>query len=66
MSWSTFLAGFLHMLVSVAIRAWLLTLAAPDTYGGRLTLAFVAGLAGSVFSNLGKPIGGSGPGTSTS
>ena len=55
-SGSTFLAGFVHMLVSCAIMAWLLGLAAPPTYGGRLTLAVVAGLAGSVFSNLGKPV----------
>jgi hypothetical protein len=53
---TTFAAGFLHMLASVAIMAWLLGLAGPDTYAGRLGLTLVAGLAGSVFSNLGKPI----------
>jgi hypothetical protein len=53
---TTFVAGFLHMLVSVAILAWLLRLAGPDAYTGRLGLGLVAGLAGSVFSNLGKPI----------
>jgi hypothetical protein len=53
---STFAFGFLHMLASVAILAWLLRLAAPDSYGGRLGFALIAGLAGSVFSNLGKPI----------
>jgi hypothetical protein len=56
MSPTTFVAGFVHMLVSVSLLAWLLKLAGPDTYTGRFGLALVASLAGSVFSNLGKPI----------
>ncbi len=53
---ATFLAGFVHMLVSVSLLAWLLKLAGPGGYAGRFGLAFVASLAGAVFSNLGKPI----------
>ena len=53
---ATFLAGFVHMLASVTLMAWLLRLAGPGTYTGRLGVALVASLAGAVFSNLGKPI----------
>lgn len=53
---TTFLAGFVHMLASVGLLAWLLNLVGRDTYAGRFGIAMVASLAGAVFSNLGKPI----------
>jgi len=53
---SVFAFGFLHMLASALVMAVALRLAAPPTYGARLQLVVVAGLAGSVFGNLGRPI----------
>jgi len=58
MSGGVFGAGFVHMLVSVLVMAFALNLALPATssYGARVKLVIVAGLAGAIYSNLGKPI----------
>jgi hypothetical protein len=49
----TFLAGFLHMLVSAILIAWLVQ-AAPA--GRRMSTVVLAALAAAVFANLGTPI----------
>lgn len=55
---SVFLGGLLHMLVAAFVLAFAVNLAAPAlaTYKARFKLAAVAGLAGAIYSNLGKPI----------
>jgi hypothetical protein len=54
----TFLAGLAHYFASALIVGLLLLAALPaaPTFGARAKLVFLAGLAGSVFSDLGKPI----------
>ena len=58
MGGGVFAAGFLHMFVSVLVMAIALNLVRPATssYGARVKLVLVAGLAGAIYSNLGKPI----------
>lgn len=55
---SVFVYGFLHMLASALVMAFALSQALPalPTYGARLQLVVVTGLAGSLFANLGRPI----------
>lgn len=55
---SVFLGGFVHMLVSAFILALALRAAAPSlgTFGARFGLVALVGLAGAVYSNLGRPI----------
>jgi len=58
MSGGVFGGGFVHMFVSVLVMAFALNLVVPATatYGARVKLVIVAGLAGAIYSNLGKPI----------
>ncbi len=56
MGGSTFLFGLLHNLVTALFLALLLRAAAPANYGGGVTLIALAGIAGAIASNLGKPI----------
>jgi hypothetical protein len=56
MGGSTFLFGFLHNIVTAFLLSLLLRAAAPSSYGSGVTLVVLAGLAGAVASNLGKPI----------
>jgi hypothetical protein len=56
MGGSTFLFGILHSFVAALFLALLLRAAAPSSYGAGVTLIVLAGLAGAVYSNLGKPI----------
>ena len=53
-----FVSGLVHYFVSALIAGLILTIALPaaPAYGTRVKLVFLAGLAGSVFSELGKPI----------
>ena len=55
---SVFVFGFLHMLASALVMGLVLsrTAAALPGYGARLQLVVIAGLAGSLFANLGRPI----------
>jgi hypothetical protein len=55
---SVFLWGFVHMLASAFLMALVLRAAAPAaaSFGTRLQVAALAGLAGACYSNLGKPI----------
>lgn len=58
MSSSVFLYGFLHMLVTVLLIAWLLRMAAPAllSYGARVGFVAVAGLTASFFTHIGAII----------
>ncbi len=58
MDGSVFLWGYVHMFVASFLGALLLqrTVAATTGYGSRAALVLLVGLAGSFFSNLGKPI----------
>ncbi len=56
MGGGTFLWGFLHNLATAFFLALLLRAAAPSSYGAGLTLVVLAGIAGAIASNLGKPI----------
>jgi hypothetical protein len=58
MSGGVFAGGFLHMLVSALVMAFALSLVLPAAsgYGERVRLVLLAGLAGAIYSNLGKPI----------
>jgi hypothetical protein len=53
-----FIGGLIHYFVASLVGALLLTavLPAASSYGARVRVVFLAGLAGSVFSDLGKPI----------
>ncbi len=58
MGGGVFLGGFLHMLVSALVMAFALSLVLPAApgYGARVKVVLLAGLAGAIYSNLGKPI----------
>jgi len=58
MQGSIFFWGFVHMLASAFVLALVLRAAAPATatFGARFQIAALAGLAGALYSNLGKPI----------
>jgi hypothetical protein len=53
-----FIWGYLHMFATCLIGALILrgVLASTNGYGSRVSFVFMVGLAGSFFSNLGKPI----------
>jgi hypothetical protein len=53
-----FFWGYVHMFVAALIGGLLLRGTLPTTtgYGSRVTFVLLVGLAGSFFSNLGKPI----------
>jgi hypothetical protein len=53
-----FVWGYVHMFVTAVLAGLFLRAARPAavSYGSRFNLVLLAGLAGSVFSNLGKPI----------
>jgi hypothetical protein len=53
-----FIWGYVHMFVTCLIGALILrgALASTNGYGSRVSFVLMVGLAGSFFSNLGKPI----------
>ena len=56
MGGGTFGLGYLHNLVTAFLLALLVRSAAGASYGARLGIVVLAGLAGAIYSNLGKPI----------
>ncbi|HET7292937.1 MAG TPA: hypothetical protein VFM88_10965 [Vicinamibacteria bacterium] len=56
MGGATFGLGYLHNLVTALLLALLVRQAGGVTYGARLGTVVLAGLAGAIYSNLGKPI----------
>jgi len=56
---SRFIGGFLHMFVSALLMGWLLMMALSPrlaSYGSRVGLVVLAGLAGALFAHLTYPI----------
>jgi len=55
---SVFFWGFVHMLVSAFVMGLVLRAAAPaaPSFGSRLQIGALAGVAAACYSNLGKPI----------
>lgn len=56
MGGGTFGLGYLHNLVTAFLLALLVRSAGGGSYGARFGTVFLAGLAGAIYSNLGKPI----------
>jgi hypothetical protein len=56
MGGGTFGLGYLHNLVTAFLLALLVRSAGGVGYGARFGTVFLAGLAGAIYSNLGKPI----------
>lgn len=58
MQGSIFFWGFVHMLASAFLLGLVLRAAAPasSSYAARFRIAALAGLAGAMYSNLGRPI----------
>jgi hypothetical protein len=56
MGGGTFGLGYLHNLMTAFLLALLVRSAGGAGYGARLGIVFLAGLAGAIHSNLGKPI----------
>ncbi len=53
---STFVMGYLHGLIVMFIMGLMLKLVAVESYAGRVTTVFLAGLAGSLYAQFAGPI----------